>query len=84
MELTSFGMIQVLREELADLRRVQQLKQREAMSAPPDNQCLYPELHRDSSMIREFFQSIIEPYRLNEEVSVSSASVDSGTNSVDI
>ena len=74
----------MLREELVDLRRTQQVQQREAMSAPPDNQCLYPELHRTPSMIREFFQSIMAPYRLDKEASISSASVDSGTNSVDI
>ena len=73
----------MLREELLDLQRVTQSQQREAMNGPPGNQCLYCELHRYSSMIREFFQSIVEPYRLDEDVSVSSASVDSGTNSVE-
>ena len=85
LESTSLGMIRGLREKLAYLRRAQQVQQREAMSANnSDNQCLYPELHRTPSMIREFFQIIVEPYRLDEEASISSASVDLGTNSVDI
>ena len=53
-----------------------QSQQREAVNIP-----IYPELHRYSSIIREFFASIVEPYRLDKDRSVSSASVDSGNNS---
>ena len=84
LESISLGMIWGLREELADLGRAQRVQQREAMSAPPDNQFLYLELHKTPSMIREFLQNIMEPYRLDEEASISSASADSRTNSVDI
>ena len=84
LETTSQGMIRGLREEMAGLQRVQQVQQSETRSEPQHNQCLYPELHRTPSMLREFFSSLVEPYRLDEEASISSASVDSGTNSVDI
>ena len=73
LETTSQGMIRGMREEVAELRRVQQEQQRETLSEP--QQCLYPELHRSSSMIREFFTSVLEPYRLDKEASESSASV---------
>ena len=69
---------------MVGLQRVQQVQQSETRSEPQQNQCLYPELHRTPSMLRELFLSLFEPYRLDEEVSESSALVDSGTNSEDI
>ena len=71
----------MLKDEILDLRRVMQnnqSQQRDATNVP-----IYPELHRDSSMIREFFNSVVDPYRLDEDRSISSASVDSGNNSVE-
>ena len=70
----------MLKEEILDLRRVTQnhhSRQRNAMNVP-----IYPSLHGDS-MLRVFFNSIVEPYQLDEDRSVSSASVDSGMNSVE-
>ena len=75
----------LLREEVADRRRAQ-VQQSETRSEPQQSQCLYPELHRTPSMLREFFSSLVEPgiYRLDTDVSESDALVDSGTNSVDL
>ena len=70
------------------------MQQSKTRSEPQHNQCLYLELHRTTgpedprtnSMLHEFFSSHVEPgiYRLDEDVSESSASVDRGTNSVDL
>ena len=58
-------MIKMLKEEISDLRRVtqnNQSQQRNAMNVP-----IYPDLRGDLSMLREFFNSIIEPYQLDED-----------------
>ena len=69
-------------------------QQSETRNGPQHTQCVYPELPRatepedprTNSMFREFFSSLVDPgiYRLDEDVSESSASVDSGTNLVDL
>ena len=85
LETVSQGMMRGLRDEVADMRRTQ-VQQSETRSEPQQSQCRYPELHRTPSMLHEFFSSLVEPgiYRLDEDVSESSALVDSGTNSLDI
>ena len=62
------------------------------MNGPQDTH-VYPGLPRTTetedprtnSMLRKFFSSLVDPgiYRLDEDVSKSSASVDSGNDSVD-
>ena len=81
MESNSIDMIKMLNEEISDLSRVMQnnqSQQRNAMNVP-----IYPDLRGDSSMLMEFFNSIVKSYKLDEDRSVSSASVDSGNNSVE-
>ena len=79
----SQGMMRGSRDEVADMQRTQ-VQQSETRSEPQHNQCLSLELQRTSSTLLEFFLSLVEPYRLDEEASENSASVDSGANSVDI
>ena len=85
LETVSQGMMRGIRDEVEDMWRAQG-QQSETRSEPQQSQCLYPELHRTPSMLREFFSSLVEPgiYRLDMDVSESDALVDSGKNSVDL
>ena len=42
---------------------------------------MYPDLHGELALLCEFYNSILEPYQLDESQSVSTPSLDSGNNS---
>ena len=81
-ESNTRDMCKMLMAELLELWRIQQTNQSNQPQSRNVNVPIYPSLHGDS-MIREFFNSIVKPYQLDKNGSISSASVDSGTNSVE-
>ena len=70
MESNSRDMMNMLKEEVSELRRATQNQQSQQMNRNAMNVPIYPDLLGDSSMLREFFNSIIKPYQLDEDQSV--------------
>ena len=82
MESNSRDMMNMLKEEVSELRRATQNQQSQQMNSTR-NVPIYPDLRGEPAMLREFLHSMIEPYQLDANQSCSTPSLDSGNNSVE-